>query len=92
MTAFNARIIPKLYFGVLPKYTLGGLFVALPALVMGLLLNTLMLKIGLFLLAGFSFVLAIIFLIVGRDAPFIMTMLLEKAERHNVTVETWTRE
>ena len=92
MTAFNARIIPKLYFGVLPKYTLGGLFVALPAFVMGLLLNTFMLKMGLFFLFFFSLVLAMFFLIVGRDAPFIMTMLLEKAERHNVTVETWTHE
>ena len=92
MTAFNARIEPKLYFGILPKYTLGALFIALPSFVVGLMIEVIVLKWFLIILSGFCVVTAILFLIIGRDAPFITLMLFASTENNNVTVETWTKE
>ena len=92
MSAFNARIEPKLYFGVLPKFTLGALFIALPSAVIGVLVDVFLIKWFLIILAGFCVISGIISMVIGRDAPFVVLMLTSSMEDNNVTVETWTKD
>ena len=91
MTAFNARLRPKMWFG-LPAYTVGGAFVALPAVVLATMVENIVLVVLLWGLGGCALLFAIVFLILGSEVHFVSTMLASTRENNNVTAETWTHE
>jgi len=90
MSAFNARLRPKVWFG-LPAYTVGGLFISLPSFIIATMTEALYFQILLWILSALSLLLAVIFLVLGNQAQFIGTVIMSMRENNNVTSETWTR-
>lgn len=90
MTAFNARLRPRVWFG-LPANTIMGLFIALPSTVIATMTEIVYFQLLLWCLAVFSLLVAIFFLVLGREAQFVSTYIMAMREKNNVTSETWTR-